>query len=47
MSLVLIDKSALVRGLEISVDDKFRFCAVTRLEVHLERPIWPGDEGLE
>ena len=32
MSLVLVDKSAFVRGLEVSVDDKFGLCAVTRLE---------------
>ena len=33
MSLVLVDKSAFVRGLEVSVDDKFGLCAVTRLEL--------------
>jgi len=33
MSLVLIDKSAYVRGLELSADDEFCVCAVTRLEL--------------
>ena len=33
MSLVLIDKSAYVRGLEVSADDELCLCAVTRLEL--------------
>ncbi len=33
MSLVLVDKSAYVRGLEVSVDDELCVCAVTRLEL--------------
>jgi predicted nucleic acid-binding protein len=33
MSLVLIDKSAYVRGLEVSPDDELCLCAVTRLEL--------------
>jgi predicted nucleic acid-binding protein len=33
MSLVLIDKSAYIRGLEVSADDELCLCAVTRLEL--------------
>ena len=33
MSLVLIDKSAYVRGLEVTPDDELCLCAVTRLEL--------------
>jgi predicted nucleic acid-binding protein len=33
MSLVLIDKSAYVRGLEIAPEDEYCLCAVTRLEL--------------
>jgi hypothetical protein len=33
MSLVLIDKSAYIRGLEVSADDQLCLCAVTRLEL--------------
>ena len=33
MSLLLIDKSAYVRGLEFSDDDELCLCAVTRLEL--------------
>ncbi len=33
MSLLLVDKSAYVRGLELSADDDLCLCAVTRLEL--------------
>ena len=33
MSLVLIDKSAYTRGLEVSAEDELCLCAVTRLEL--------------
>jgi predicted nucleic acid-binding protein len=33
MSLVLIDKSAYARGLDVSGDDELCLCAVTRLEL--------------
>ena len=33
MSLLLVDKSAYVRGLEASEDDELCLCAVTRLEL--------------
>ncbi len=47
MSLVLIDKSAYVHGLEVSADEELCLCAVTRLELlHSARSV-PDYEQLE
>jgi predicted nucleic acid-binding protein len=47
MSLVLIDKSAYVRGLEVFADDELCLCAVTRLELLYSARSGQDSERLE